>query len=154
MYFIDATNFERFLKKLSAGGELFVPVRNAETGKHRFERIEHFPLPDNLGLDGYRTVEPLKTFAQLLRCPVADYPSTDGDEMPDEKTFPSIVIVGARGCDLASLALVDKVETEGEFTDPFYKIRRDRMLLIGADCGECGGKPLRSNRASATARAR
>ncbi len=138
MYFIDATNFERFLKKLSTDGELFVPVRNAETGKLRFERVEHFPLPENLGLDGRRAIEPLKSFAQLLRCPVADYPSTEGDEMPDEKTFPVTVIVGARGCDLAAFALVDKVETEGEFTDPFYKIRRDRMILIGADCGECG----------------
>lgn len=138
MYFIDATNFERFLKKLSAQGELFVPVRNADMGKLRFERIENFPLPENLALDGYRTVEPVKSFAQLLRCPVADYPSTEGDEMPEEKTFPMTAIVGARGCDLSALALVDKVETEGEFTDPFYKIRRDRMLLIGADCGECG----------------
>ena len=36
------------------------------------------------------------------------------------------------------IALVDKVQIEGEFTDPFYKIRRDKMLLIGADCSECG----------------
>jgi sulfhydrogenase subunit beta (sulfur reductase) len=138
MYFIDSTNFERFLKKLSAEGDLFVPVRNTDTGKLRFERVEIFPLPENLGMDGYRTIEPLKGFAQLLRFPVAEYPSTDGDEMPDEKSYPSVVIVGARGCDLAAFALVDKVETEGEFSDPFYKIRRERMLLVGADCGECG----------------
>jgi sulfhydrogenase subunit beta (sulfur reductase) len=138
MHFIDSTNFERFLKKLSAGGELFVPVRNGETGKLHLERIELFPLPDNLCLDGYRTVEPLKAFAQLLRYPVADYPSTEGDEMGDEKAFPNVVIAGARGCDLIAMQLVDKVQIEGEFTDPFYKIRRDKMLVIGADCSECG----------------
>jgi len=138
MNFIDSTNFERFLKKLSAGGELFVPVRDGETGKLRLERIELFPLPDNLCLDGYRTVEPLKAFAQLLRYPVADYPSTGGDDMSDEKSFPSVVVAGARGCDLIAMQLIDKVQIEGEFTDPFYKIRRDKMLLVGADCSECG----------------
>jgi sulfhydrogenase subunit beta (sulfur reductase) len=138
MNFIDSTNFERFLKKLSSGGELFVPVRDGETGKLRLERIELFPLPDNLALDGLRTVEPLKAFAQLLRYPVADYPSTEGDDMSDEESFPSVVVAGARGCDLVAMQLVDKVQVEGEFTDPFYKIRRDKMLLIGADCSECG----------------
>ncbi len=138
MHFIDSTNFERLLKKLSSGGELFVPVREAETGKLHLERIELFPLPDNLCLDGYRTVEPLKALAQLLRYPVAGYPSTEGDDMAEEKEFPQVVVAGARGCDLAALALIDKVQTEGEFTDPFYKIRRDKMIVVGADCGECG----------------
>jgi sulfhydrogenase subunit beta (sulfur reductase) len=138
MQFIDSTNFERFLKKLSAGGELFVPVRNADTGKLALERIELFPLPDALALDGYRTVEPLKALAQQLRYPVAEYPSTGGDEMPDEASFATIVMAGARGCDLAAFALIDKVQIEGEFTDPFYKIRRDKMIVIGADCTECG----------------
>jgi len=138
MHFIDSTNFERFLKKLSTGGELFVPVRRAETGKLHLERIELFPLPDDLALDGYRTVEPLKGFAQLLRYPVADYPSTEGDDISDGNAFPNVVIAGARGCDLAAMQLVDKVQVEGEFTDPFYAMRRDRMLVIGADCSECG----------------
>jgi len=138
MHFIDSTNFERFLKKISSGGELFVPVREAETGKLHLDRIELFPLPDNLCFEGFRTVEPLKAFAQLLRYPVADYPSTEGDDMGDEKSFPQVVVAGARGCDLAALALVDKVQVEGEFTDPFYKIRRDKMLVVGADCTECG----------------
>ena len=138
MHFIDATNFERFLKKISSGGELYVPVRAEETGKLHLERIELFPLPDNLCLDGYRTVEPLKAFAQLLRYPVAGYPSTEGDDMGEEKDFPQIVVAGARGCDLAALALVDKVQIEGEYTDPFYKIRRDKMIVVGADCTECG----------------
>jgi sulfhydrogenase subunit beta (sulfur reductase) len=138
MYFIDSTNFERFLKKLSSGGELFVPVRNAETKKLHLERIELFPLPDNLSIDGYRTVEALKAFGQLLRYPVATYPSSDGDDIPEERTFPNVVVVGARGCDLIALELIDKVQTEGDFSDPFYKTRRDRMLVVGADCTECG----------------
>lgn len=138
MHFIDTANFERLLKKLSSEGELFMPVRNEDTGKLHVERIEAFSLPGNVELGGYRTVEPLKGFAQLLRYPVADYPSPDEDEFPEEDRFPLTIIVGARACDIYAMELVDKVETEGDFIDPFYKIRRDKMLVIGADCTECG----------------
>jgi sulfhydrogenase subunit beta (sulfur reductase) len=139
MQFIDAANFERLLTKLSAEGEIFVPVKNEETGKSRLQRVEAFPLPEGMELGGYRTVEPLKGFAQLLRYPVADYPSPEEDELPDEDKYPLHIIVGARACDIRAMELVDKVQTEGDFIDPFYKFRRDKMLLIGADCTDCGG---------------
>ncbi len=138
MHFIDSTNFERLLKKLSGEGELFVPVRNEDSGKLMLSRVEEFPLPENVCFDGYRTVEPLKGFAQLLRSPVAEYPSADSDEMADPGAFPTYIVAGARACDVISLGLIDRVQVEGEFTDPFYKIRRDKMLLIAADCSECG----------------
>ncbi len=138
MHFIDSTNFERLLKKLSGEGELFVPVRNEETGKLSLTRVEAFPLPENTQFDGYRTVEPLKGFAQFLRCPVAEYPSADSDEMRGEDSFPTFVVVGARACDIYALELVDKVQVEGDFIDPFYKVRRDKMIVIGADCTDCG----------------
>jgi len=138
MKFIDSTNFERLLKKLSSEGELFIPVRNEDTSKISLERVEDFPLPKETSFDGYRTVEPLKAFGQLLRYPVAEYPSPDADEITSEDKFPSCIVVGARACDIVAMQLVDKVQVEGEFTDPFYKIRRDKMLVIGADCTECG----------------
>ena len=138
MHFIDSTNFERLLKKLSGEGELFVPVQNEGSGKLMLSRVEEFPLPENVRFDGYRTVEPLKGFAQLLRSPVAEYPSADSDEMADPGGFPTYIVVGARACDVNSLELIDRVQVEGEFTDPFYKIRRDKMFVIAADCSECG----------------
>jgi len=138
MYFIDSTNFERLLKQLSTEGELFVPVRDEDTGKLHLERVESFPLPDGTSFDGYRTVEPLKGIAQYLRFPVAEYPSPEGDEMPENGRFKNVVVVGARACDIYALQLVDRVEIEGEFTDTFYKVRRDKMFIIGADCTDCG----------------
>ncbi len=138
MRFIDAANFERLLKKLSGEGELFVPARSEATGKLGLTRVETFPLPENMELGGYRTVEPLKGFTQLLRYPVAEYPSPDEDELPEEEKFPLYIVVGARACDIYALELVDKVQVEGDFIDPFYKIRREKLLVIGADCTECG----------------
>jgi sulfhydrogenase subunit beta (sulfur reductase) len=138
MQFIDSTNFERLLKKLSSEGELYVPVRSEDTGKLYLTRVESFPLPAGTAFDGYRTVESLKAFAQFIRYPVAEYPSPDSDELQSEDAQPALVVVGARACDLYALELVDKVQVEGEYTDPFYKIRREKMFVIGADCTECG----------------
>ncbi|MCK4235897.1 MAG: 4Fe-4S dicluster domain-containing protein [Candidatus Krumholzibacteria bacterium] len=138
MYFIDSTNFERLLKKLSSEGELFVPVRDQETGKLHIERVEAFPLPEQTTLEGHRAVETLKAFGQLLRFPVAEYPSPELDELTLEENIPNYIVVGARACDIKAMELVDRVQIEGEFTDPFYKIRRDKMVVIGADCTDCG----------------
>ncbi|MBN2070830.1 MAG: 4Fe-4S dicluster domain-containing protein [Candidatus Krumholzibacteriota bacterium] len=138
MRFIDSTDFERLLKKLSAEGELVVPVREEDTGKIHIQRVEAFPLPAGTAFDGFRSVESLKGFAQHLRSVVARYPSEDMDQMEAEESFPVFVIVGARGCDLKAMELVDSVQVEGDYTDPFYKIRRDRMLVIASDCTECG----------------
>jgi len=137
MLFIDSTNFERLLKKLSADGELYVPVLSKETGRLHIERVTEFPLPKEMRLDGFRTVDPWKGAAQMLRCPVANYPDDKSREISEEK-FRNVVIVGARACDIYAFELVDRVEIEGEFTDPFYKVRRDKMFIIGADCTECG----------------
>lgn len=137
MRFIDSTNFETLLKKLSGDGELYVPVREEETGKLHLERVESFPLPEETTFDGYRTVEPLKGIAQLLRAPVATYPSPEGDEL-EAGEIPATIVVGARGCDIAAIELVDRVLLEGEFEDPFYRARRERMIVIGADCTDCG----------------
>jgi ferredoxin len=138
MHFIDSTNFERLLKKLSGESDLYIPIRDEESGKLHLARIGEFPLPENASFDGYRTVEPLKALAQLLRYPVAEYPADGLDELRGEETFPSVTVVGARACDINALELVDRVQVEGDFTDPFYKIRREKMLVIGADCSECG----------------
>ena len=118
--------------------ELFVPVKEEDTGKLHIERVETFPLPEGMSVEGYRTVETLKGFAQLLRATVAEYPSEELDELETGETAPSYIVVGARACDVAAMELVDKVQVEGEFEDPFYRIRREKMFTIAADCTDCG----------------
>jgi sulfhydrogenase subunit beta (sulfur reductase) len=136
MHFIDSTNFERLLKELSRERELYVPVQSEETGKNHLWCVEEFPLPEGMNMGGYRTVEPLKGIAQRLRCPVAEYPSPERDQMPELQG--ECVIAGARACDIYAFELVDRVQTEGEYIDPFYKVRREKMLIVGADCTDCG----------------
>lgn len=47
--------------------------------------------------------------------------------------------VGVRACDLAALAVTDRVFLGGEHPDPRYAARRDAPLLVAVDCAEPGG---------------
>lgn len=47
--------------------------------------------------------------------------------------------IGVRACELAAIAVQDRVLIEGEYTDPHYKMRRDNVLLIAVNCSKAGG---------------
>lgn len=79
---------------------------------------------------GYRPSNPLKTFLFSRREKVADYPSKTAAEPPAEPT----VIVGAAACDVVSLRSLDVIFLQEEFTDIFYKAKRDNTLIISQDC--------------------
>lgn len=49
------------------------------------------------------------------------------DEMP-------VAILGARACDLAAMAIQDKVFIEGNKPDPRYKKRREQLLVVAVNC--------------------
>ena len=44
------------------------------------------------------------------------------------------VIIGAPNCDIEGLALLDEIYLDEDFTDTFYRERRENTLLISADC--------------------
>lgn len=137
MKFIDSTNFVKLIKKLTAEGELFFPYRDEETGQFHLKKASGFPLEEEFELGGYRAVEPSKGVAQYARVTVAEYPSDNPDEMTNSDNIIPSVVLGAKGCDVNAMSLVDKVQVEGEFTDPLYKIRRDKMFVVAADCDDC-----------------
>jgi sulfhydrogenase subunit beta (sulfur reductase) len=43
-------------------------------------------------------------------------------------------ILGVRACDLAALAIQDAHFLHGRYPDPYYKARRDKLLLIAVNC--------------------
>ncbi len=47
--------------------------------------------------------------------------------------FEKKVIFGARGCDVASLRILD-MYMKGEFSDPYYSRRREGTIIIGITC--------------------
>lgn len=137
MKFIDSTNFVKLIKKLTAEGELYYPFHDEESGMFHLRRASGFPLEEDFELGGFRAVEPMKGVAQHARVTVAEYPSDDPNEVTNEDNIIPSVVLGAKGCDINAMRQVDMVQVEGEFTDPLYKIRRDKMFVVAADCDDC-----------------
>lgn len=46
-----------------------------------------------------------------------------------------IALIGVRACDLAGMAVQDKVFYHNDFEDPRYQARRDYLFLIAVNCG-------------------
>jgi ferredoxin len=52
---------------------------------------------------------------------------------------PRYAFLGVRSCELAAIAIQDKVFLESGEADPVYRARREGLLLIAVNCGVVGG---------------
>ncbi len=50
-----------------------------------------------------------------------------------------IALIGARPCEIAAIAVQDRVLLGSEHTDAHYRARRDEAFIVAAHCGEPGG---------------
>jgi ferredoxin len=50
-----------------------------------------------------------------------------------------LAVIGARPCELAALAVLDRVLEGGAVPDPRYERRRDGMFVVAAECGQPSG---------------
>ena len=129
-YFISTANFRKLVQKILKESTVVAPVR---TGLNRcLEEIG----PDNIDamdIFGIRTIESLKSYLFKLSEKVSKY--FGKDEAFHGK---SLTIIGVRGCDTEALEVLDKVLGEGDPIDPFYASNREKTMIIGADCTDCG----------------
>lgn len=51
---------------------------------------------------------------------------------------PKYAFLGVRACELAAIAIQDRIFVEGDFRDPDYARRRENALLIAVNCGQAG----------------
>ena len=58
--------------------------------------------------------------------------------VPDEAVAP-LAVFGARPCELAGLAVLDRVLQEGAVPDPHYAARRVDTFVVAAECGTPAG---------------
>ncbi|UCC78242.1 MAG: 4Fe-4S dicluster domain-containing protein [Candidatus Zixiibacteriota bacterium] len=56
----------------------------------------------------------------------------------EQDEYPKTALLGVRPCELAAVAIQDKIFAEGEYVDPTYKARRDNTLLIAVNCTRAG----------------
>ena len=47
--------------------------------------------------------------------------------------------IGVRACELAAIAVQDRVFLEGTYVDPQYRARREGAFIVAVNCGEAGG---------------
>lgn len=57
------------------------------------------------------------------------------ENVTSQKAYPMPrIILGIPNCDIEGLGLLDEIYLDNEFSDPFYRKRRENSLLIGSDC--------------------
>ncbi|MEO3811570.1 4Fe-4S dicluster domain-containing protein [Sphaerisporangium sp. B11E5] len=56
-----------------------------------------------------------------------------------EPEAPSVALLGVRACDLAAIAVQDRVFLGGRHPDPVYRRRRDALFLVAVNCAVPGG---------------
>jgi len=131
--FLAQENVERFLAKFLKE-KLFCTVE-----RHGVVDLVHVREADELSSVRLAAVRPARTLRNVLlpvRELVATYFGGGGPRLPAGEA-PTIV-VGARACDLQALAALDALMVEEELQDPFYKARRDALVLVSVDCSVVG----------------
>ncbi len=128
---VKVKDFQDFLnsckEKMPQGlSQVIVPVKPLEDKDHKY--FVEIGKADDVVLNSYRTVEPLRMLFYQPRVQVYPY-----DKKPAKR-----LIVGVKGCDLNSLRLVDKALVNEDFIDPDYKYWRDNSYIISTDCREYG----------------
>ncbi len=104
--------------------ETYPPLVEEKTYWKKFE-------PDQTAavvLDRIRTAESCRPFFLPPKERVASF----GEIV--HKEISSQVLVGVKACDLHPLTTGDKIYRQGDFIDPFYDQRRNKTILISADC--------------------
>ena len=125
LYYISDSEWQDFLKSLLPEWNICAPIRNNKNLS--FQHLSSNNLA-NIELNTYRAIQPVKTFLFFFY-----------EQITNITKFPNLrgcAVLGVKACDLNSLQLYDKMFLEGEFTEPFYKRRRQDLLLITSDCQE------------------
>ncbi len=63
----------------------------------------------------------------------------DGFAITEDVEAPKLAFIGVRGCELAALAIQDRVFLEGPYRDTAYERRRKDNFIVAVNCGEAGG---------------
>ena len=130
IYFVSDAKRSDFWDKISKLGKIYTPLSLEQNFYFNLTQARQGQACDyqSISLDGYRTLEPIKSFFFPAKTKVSEFKGEV--KSPQEK----VVLAGARGCDLHSLKILDSVFKEGDFKDPFYIARRENTFIIASDC--------------------
>ncbi len=120
-YEFTAKAWDKALGALIESHNIYAPVKRWGSMDYELINAEMFPA---IVYNKPKPVSPLKLF--LL--PIKENVVLDPD------VSKPLVVIGTPACDLWALDLLDKFFLNSDFVDPYYKLRRENMILIGTDC--------------------
>ncbi len=125
---IKVDEFSGFLYKCLEKGisdfdQIILPARSGKKDHEMFYFAQLSKLKE-FNIDAFRTVDPLKMLFFLPREKMA----------PETFANTKRMIVGAKGCDIRAMAVLDKAMINENFVDPGYHHWRQNTTIITADC--------------------
>jgi sulfhydrogenase subunit beta (sulfur reductase) len=121
IHVIPAADWQNVILQLASEYQLYAPV--SYNGSRDYELIDE----DNAGHIIYnhpKPATPLKTFFLPVKENVTVDPAAQRQK----------IIMGIPACDLAALDILDEIYLEKDYTDIYYRDRRQNSILIGTDC--------------------
>ena len=113
-----------FLRKLEEFGEVWGPVKRGD--KFVYQHTD----PENFDLKALRTIIPPKKFFVPPRFRMFRF---KGDEWEEDKVSEKRILFGLHPCDIHGILILDKLFL-ANYTDPYYKARRENTAIIGLSC--------------------
>lgn len=125
------------IDSLAHAAELPRGLEDVQTpGRYRLEKREHSAFfAYAVGAHSWKKIfhVPVERLFQIRRS------STGTNVIADPPPRGRIAIVGARACDLAAIAIQDRVLAGGDHPDPRYAARRRDTFVIAVNCSRAGG---------------
>jgi len=116
---INIDDWNSYLSSLARKNLIYAPFKEQELVD--FKIVED--NPEDIIYNSPKTLTPLKHFLFSIKENVTVVPSQK-----------KVMLIGAKGCDLAAIDLLDKVFLDPDYPDPYYEARKKNTMIIGTDC--------------------
>lgn len=158
LYTLDAQDFQQLLDVLkSQGYNLIGPtVRDGAVVYDTVDAVQDLPVgwTDEHEAGTYRlkargdgaffgyTITPF-SWKQYLHPPAlklweANRSNGSFSIQENQPDVPCYAFIGVRACELAAIAIQDRVFMGGDWVDPTYRARREQAFIVAVNCGQAG----------------
>jgi sulfhydrogenase subunit beta (sulfur reductase) len=121
-YTFDRKSWDKTLEQMLVSYDLFASVKN-DHGYQDYEHVTKSLIPEII-YNTPKPTTPLKSFFLPVRENVSNLSPSSHQR----------IVLGIPNCDLEGLNLLDEIYLDKDFTDPFYKQKREHTILISTDC--------------------
>lgn len=114
-------------------------------GRYRLEKRDHSAyFAYSVGAQSWKQVfhVPVERLVQIRRSkqgPSGQTGHQSMDVVPEPLPRERMALFGARSCDLAAIAVQDRVLARGDHPDPRYAARRQDVFVVAVHCARAGG---------------